>query len=128
MEITESIQEVLCWLLAAQLDCKKKKAETGKSMGSCRLLALPSQNRNTPYGPLCHAMPFSPPPDALSVKMPQHQCSPSHTERSAAAARPCYHQSCALIPEYTHLQPLPPLRCAPQLADLSIISQSSVRP
>ena len=38
--------------------------------------------------------------------MPRRQCSPSRAERSAAAARPCYRQSCALIPEYAHPQPL----------------------
>jgi hypothetical protein len=45
-------------------------AETGKSTGSSRLLALPSQNQNTLCGPpyhamLCYSLPL---PDALSVK------------------------------------------------------------
>jgi hypothetical protein len=56
VEMVGSIREVLGWLLAAQLDCRKM-AETGKSKGSCRLLALPSKNRNTPCGPPCYAMP-----------------------------------------------------------------------
>jgi hypothetical protein len=50
VEMIESIREVLRWLLAAQLDCRKM-AETGKSKGSCRLLALPSHNWNTLCGP-----------------------------------------------------------------------------
>jgi hypothetical protein len=63
-----SSQEVLRWLLAVQLNCRKI-AETGKSTGSCRLLALPSQNRNTLCGPPYRpAMPGFPPSDALSVK------------------------------------------------------------
>jgi len=68
VETIASSQEILGWLLAVQLDCKRM-AETGKSKGSCRLLALPSQNRNTLCGPLyTPAMPGSPPSDALSVK------------------------------------------------------------
>jgi hypothetical protein len=39
METIGSIREVLGWLLAVQLDCRKM-AETRKSKGSCRLLAL----------------------------------------------------------------------------------------
>jgi hypothetical protein len=129
MEMTESIREVLRWLLAAQLDCQKKKAD-GKSMGSCRLLVLPSQNRNTPYGPPCHTVLCDslPPLDALSVNPPRRQCGPSRTERFAAAARPCYRRSCTLIPEYAHPQPLPPLRYILRSTDLSIISRSSARP
>ena len=45
VETIGSIREVLGWLLAVQLDCRKM-AEIGKSTGLCRLLALPSQNRN----------------------------------------------------------------------------------
>ena len=129
VEMVGSIRKVLGWLLAAQLDCRKM-AETGKSKGSSRLLALASQNRNTPYGPACHAMPCHslPPLNALSVKMPRRQCGPSRAERSAAAARPYYRRSCALIPEYAHPQPLLPLRYVPRSADLSIISRSSARP
>ena len=56
VEMVGSIREVLGWLLATQLDCRKM-VETGKSKGSCRLLALPSKNRNTPCGPPCYAMP-----------------------------------------------------------------------
>jgi hypothetical protein len=62
-----SIREVLRWLLTAQLDCRKM-AETGKSKGSYRLLALPSKNRNTPCGPPYYAMPGFPPSNALAVK------------------------------------------------------------
>jgi hypothetical protein len=50
VETIGSIREVLGWLLAVPLDYRKM-AETGKSKGSCRLLALPSHNRNTLYGP-----------------------------------------------------------------------------
>lgn len=131
VEMTESIREVLRWLLAAgcTTGLPKKEAD-GKSMGSCRLLALPSQNRNTPYGPPCHTVLCDslPPLDALSVKPPRRQCGPSRAERFAAAARPCYRRSCALIPEYAHPQPLPPLRYTPRSTDLSIISRSSARP
>jgi len=43
-------------------------AETGKSKGSCRLLALPSQNRNTLWPAVpCHAMPGFPVKNCLSV-------------------------------------------------------------
>jgi hypothetical protein len=68
VETVGSGREVLGWLLPAQLDCKM--AETGNSKGSCRLLALSTQNRNTLSGPPCHTMPcYSlPPPDAVSVE------------------------------------------------------------
>jgi hypothetical protein len=59
-----SSQEILGWLLAAQLDCKKM-AETGKSKGSCRLLALPLAEPEYALWPAvhaCHAMLGSPPP------------------------------------------------------------------
>jgi hypothetical protein len=52
-----SIREVLGWLLAVQLDCRKI-AETGKSKDLYRLLALPSKNRNTPCGPPYYTMPY----------------------------------------------------------------------
>ena len=45
-----SIREILSSVLAAQLDCKKI-TDGGKSTGSCRFLALPSQNGDTLRGP-----------------------------------------------------------------------------
>ena len=95
--------------------------------------SLGSFGTGTTHAPLLwaenHAMPFS----AASWRRLREKClgvnaAPSRAERSAAAARPYYRQSCALIPEYAHPQPLPPLRCAPRWADLSIISRSSARP
>jgi hypothetical protein len=57
VDMTEGIREVLPLAAGCTTGLQKEMAETGKSTGSCRLLALPSQNRNTPYGPPWHAMP-----------------------------------------------------------------------
>ena len=103
-----SSREVLRRLLAVQLDCKKRWQRRGNQrvhvgFSHCpRRTGIRSVARRT--RPLCQA---SPPSDAVSVK----KClgvnaAPSRAERSAAAARPCCRQSCALIPEYAHPQPL----------------------
>jgi hypothetical protein len=113
VDMTESIREVLRWLLAAQLDCKKRWQRRGNQWVHVGFSHYPRRTgiRLTARRAMpCHSLP---PPDALSVKMPRRQCGPSRAERSAAAARPCYRRSYALIPEYAHPQPLPPLCCAP---------------
>ena len=105
VEIIRSSREVLRRLLAVQLDCKKRWQRRGNQrvhvgFSHCpRRTGIRSMARRT--RPLCQASPHS---DTVSVK----KClgvnvAPSRAERSAAAARPCFRQSCA---QYAHPQPL----------------------
>lgn len=51
VEILRNSQEILCFLLVAQLDCKKA-AKAAESKSSYKFLTPLSQNRNTFCGPL----------------------------------------------------------------------------
>jgi len=66
VKIIRSSQEILCLLLAVQLDCKMI-ADRGKSKGSCKLLVLSSQNWNTPCGPPYNSC-YASLPDVFTVK------------------------------------------------------------
>jgi hypothetical protein len=80
VEMMGGSQEILCLLLAAQLDCWK--IVTGKSESLYRLLALPSQNLYMLCGPpYASVMPDSPPQTTSPSKVPRRQCNPlSHIE------------------------------------------------
>jgi hypothetical protein len=98
-------------------------------MGSCRLLAPPPQNRNSPCGmPNTPAMPCS----SLFWRYLRQKCPGVNAaplaQRSTAAEkalRPSILRSSRKMPiRNCH----PPLRCAPRSVDLNIISRSSATP
>jgi hypothetical protein len=92
VEMIGSSQEILCSVLAAQLDCRKDNRDQGKLKGLCRLLAIPSQKGDTLYSPLytpaMPSMPYSFLFRQKCQKMPRRQCFPSYAKRSTIAARP----------------------------------------
>jgi hypothetical protein len=123
-----SIQEILCLLLAVQLDSTKmaEREIKGFIYTSRTALAEPeyalrlaAHSWRTILPPLLTSSPS---------KMLWRQYCPSRAGRSTAAARPRDLRSCALMPEDAPLRPLSPLRYPPRSTNLSILSRSLARP
>jgi hypothetical protein len=92
VETIGSIREVLGWPAGCTTGLQKDGRD-GESKGSCRLLALPSQNRNMLCGPpYTPAMPCeAPPSDHSSVNSASSSMLPlscRETHRSCKALRP----------------------------------------